>query len=87
MNPHDVVYTAFPDGTAALLHPEDLAFHALNGTGARVWAAVVAGEPLAGVVSALAAESGAPRAEVADAVGAFLDELAAAGFPVPSERP
>ena len=87
MTPRDVVYTAFPDGTAALLHPVDLAFHTLNGTGARVWVALVAEEPLAGVVSALADQSGTPRAEVAEAVLAFLDELAVAGFPVPSERP
>ncbi len=81
MNLRDLACTWFPDGRAALLHPEDLSFHELNATGARVVAGLREGLPLPELVARLAAEWEAPLDEVDEAVRAFLDDLAAAGFP------
>ncbi|MCA9488539.1 MAG: PqqD family peptide modification chaperone [Myxococcales bacterium] len=71
-------YATLPDGAAILLHPADLTPIALDAQGARVWEALADGVDAA--VDTLTAESGAPRAEVEEAVRAFADELHEAGI-------
>lgn len=65
------------DGELVIIHLDHGLYYSLDASGARIWAALVAGETPATVIDAIARDMSAERAEVAAAVDDLVGRLRA----------
>ena len=74
VNEPSVIHQAI-DGELVIIHLDHGIYYSLDATGARIWAALAAGQPPASVSDAIARDVGGQDEKVAEAVDALVDRL------------
>lgn len=77
--PDHIVWQDVP-GDLALFDSETGIYHALNGSAAAIWREIAAGADSETAVDRLSEKFGAPRAEIATDVAAFVADALAKGI-------